>query len=67
MASMPPPARARNMREIFAYAMSLADGCPECTNTQPPRAAIPIEGGWMCSYQCADCAHTWTTAYEERN
>ena len=48
----------------LAWAMSRADGCPGCDNTEPPRAAIPIDNGWCCSYLCADCGRAWTTDYE---
>jgi len=50
----------------LADAMARVDGCPNaCDNTEPPRAAIPINGGWRCSYLCAACGHAWVTDYRE--
>lgn len=50
---------------IVAGAMSHADGCPRCPNTEPPRAAVPTREGWMCSYLCSGCGAAWTTDYDE--
>jgi hypothetical protein len=50
---------------LMAAAMSNVDGCPECPNSEPPRAAVPTSSGWMCSYLCTDCGAAWTTDYEE--
>lgn len=52
---------------LMAAAMSNADGCPECPNTEPPRAAVPTRAGWMCSYLCTDCGTAWTTDYDEES
>lgn len=51
----------------FADAKGRADGCPGCDNTEPPRAAIPLDDGWRCAYLCADCGRAWTTDYPERS
>lgn len=51
--------------DLFAAAMSRADGCEGCDNTEPPRAAVPIDGGWMTSYLCSTCGRAWTTDYPE--
>jgi len=49
----------------FADAMSRADGCPTCDNTQPPDAAIPRGVGWLTHYECADCGRTWTADWKD--
>jgi len=47
--------------------MSTVDGCPDCDNVQPPRAACPgsLDDTFICSYECTDCGATWTRHYEE--
>lgn len=53
--------------DLFARAMSNADGCatPSCDNVEPPRAAIPINDGWRCSYLCTDCGRAWTHDWKD--
>jgi hypothetical protein len=48
-------------------AMGLVDGCPECVrNTEAPRSAVAVTGGWRTAYMCADCGHAWTTDWAEK-
>ena len=49
---------------IFADHMSRADAC-RCGNTEPPRAAAPVAGGWMTSYLCTDCGQAWTRDWKD--
>ena len=55
-----------SLAAILAGAMSHIDGCL-CGNSEPPRAAVPIEGGWRCSYLCSDCGRAWVTDYPEED
>ena len=55
------------LAETFTRWMSTVDGCPDCDNVQPPRAACPgsLDDTFICSYECTDCGATWTRHYEE--
>ena len=46
-------------------ALSQADGCPHCPNTQPADAAIPTSTHWLRHFTCADCKHTWTHPWHD--
>ena len=48
--------------DVIAEWMGTADGCA-CGNLQPPRAALPIDTGYRCSYLCADCGTAWLRDY----
>lgn len=53
----------------LADALGIADGCPEhtCDNTEPPRHAVRIEGGFMCAYVCTDCGTAWARDYNRKD
>lgn len=58
--------RPQRVGDPIVWAMSRADGCPDCINTEPPRAAIPLDAGaWRCSYLCTDCGRAWVTDWKE--
>lgn len=43
---------------------ALVDGCPACVgNVEAPMVWVAVDGGHRCSYQCADCGHSWTTSW----
>ena len=53
------------LASIVIEAMAQVDACPDCPNTEPPRAFIPLTVGYRCSYLCSDCRRAWTTDYEQ--
>lgn len=59
--------RPLTLGDIFAEAMSRTDGCPNCDsgNLEPPRAAIPLDDGWRCSYLCSDCGRAWVHDWKD--
>jgi hypothetical protein len=61
-----PRTQTTRIGDTLTAAMARIDGCPTaCGNTEHPRAAIPHSGGWVTSYACSDCSHTWTTSWSD--
>lgn len=63
MSIVDPPSPAR-VGDALTAAMSRVDACP-CGNTEPPRAAIPIDGGWRTSHLCGDCGRAWMADWKD--